>query len=313
MNVWFPTIYKRMYWGGHTANFVGLTWFGDQGLAMFFNYCAFNALEIGAKQAAPVFDSLHGSGFSVDVVAHSLGNMVVNEALKNIQAGSVHHYTMMEAAISARAFNTSEDSPPNAPTWNGTLWNEDNNDVRRTGLPVLTSNTTITYSIEGDTTTFTPGMLDLQPWQYQGQPLALSPVQNHDDVWLGYYANNSSAVEKLFNTYSDKDQILGGSWKWNERSSKPGFFFSEADRDSDRPRSVEWAWLAYRFPSCSKAVGEVPIPAGPGTTESIDAQPLGILRHSSSREEPLHKVWGFFAKLVNRECIFGNDQLVQEE
>jgi pimeloyl-ACP methyl ester carboxylesterase len=115
-----PTAAKRLYWGGHPIlprqrdyhHVVGVTWTGDvvMGLArhpgLFFIEDEFRALQTGiplSRFLAQVRERYPNS--RVTVVAHSLGNMVVNSALTRLPVGTVDTTVMVNAAVTSEAFD----------------------------------------------------------------------------------------------------------------------------------------------------------------------------------------------------------------
>ena len=122
-----PALTKRMYWaafpmlstqmvptsaGNVPAYTVAFLWkgdFADPNLALiaplFFSDDLFRALESGTP-LANLLTQLSSANSQVQVIAHSLGNMVVNSALTQVSEGAVETYVMNEAAVPAEAFFT---------------------------------------------------------------------------------------------------------------------------------------------------------------------------------------------------------------
>jgi hypothetical protein len=125
INNYFPTYFKRLYWVGHPvllrqgddqsgfAHTVGISWPGDQGGAVLFGLYfpedEFHALQTGIPLSRLLKETLdRPSSRSIDVIAHSLGNMAVHSAL--MQPGMddiVDRYIMNDAAIPADTLSTS--------------------------------------------------------------------------------------------------------------------------------------------------------------------------------------------------------------
>src|SRR5437667_2272617 len=85
----FDTVFRRLYWTGVTnprgpSDFIGLTWTGDEGISAQYNKNVFNAFQVSIP-VGNFFKSLKSSGRRVNVLAHSLGNMVVSSAIKNVK------------------------------------------------------------------------------------------------------------------------------------------------------------------------------------------------------------------------------------
>jgi hypothetical protein len=93
---WQSEVFKRMHQLGSNARFIGITWNGDTGLD--YHKAVFYALQTGQS-----FNVSLGS--DVTIAAHSLGNMVVSQA---IQSGSLipNRYYMLNAATPNEAYGT---------------------------------------------------------------------------------------------------------------------------------------------------------------------------------------------------------------
>ncbi|MGC8561171.1 MAG: alpha/beta hydrolase, partial [Phycisphaerae bacterium] len=106
------TLFRRIYWVGFRGNFVAFNWEGDDGRIPFINKTLFDPNVENAFDTAPRLEEYltHlgqnpgvGPG-NIDIMAHSLGNLVAMEALRyqaNILPGVplCHNYTTVEAAI----------------------------------------------------------------------------------------------------------------------------------------------------------------------------------------------------------------------
>ncbi len=142
LNSFIPNYVKRLYWSAHPVlpaqnypgtdeNYpgakvytVGLLWHGDfvriipgsEGL--FFPDDELRALQSGIPVAA-FFNLLKTQSNTTQVIAHSLGNMVVNSALTRpeLQNNAVAQYIMNDAAVALEAFTTSNvfDTDPQIP------------------------------------------------------------------------------------------------------------------------------------------------------------------------------------------------------
>ncbi len=119
-NGWGDTYFKRLYWSAtpviapQGTTTVIVDWPGDIGdfpAPARYPQDEFRALESGVPLAHFIHDTLRSSsvGFTnVTLIAHSLGNMVVSNALASsiIQPNDVNLYLMNEAAVAAEAFGT---------------------------------------------------------------------------------------------------------------------------------------------------------------------------------------------------------------
>ena len=112
---WHAEMYKRLYQSGAEMNFYGVTWLGDESLS---NTLGFPALHyhrnvFNAFQTAPILAQTLNqlpSASSLTIMAHSLGNMVVSQAI--CQHGSrPDNYLLLNAAIPAEAFDASLQDP----------------------------------------------------------------------------------------------------------------------------------------------------------------------------------------------------------
>jgi hypothetical protein len=93
---WFPTVYKRLYWTGSKANFVGVTWEGDEDeFNLWFNLNVANALK-GALGIGEFIASLPGPR---DVFAHSLGNLVMSEAIMRLPSQTIRTYVCVRRRL----------------------------------------------------------------------------------------------------------------------------------------------------------------------------------------------------------------------
>ena len=98
---WNRAMFKRLWWAGSRARYCGVAWNGDAGLltALSYHLNAYNA-----QMAAAALSRLVGSASGrKTVVAHSLGNMVACEAIREGMA--VDGYFMLNAAVASEALD----------------------------------------------------------------------------------------------------------------------------------------------------------------------------------------------------------------
>lgn len=118
---WHAEMYKRLYQSGLDMNFYGVTWLGDEALTEAIGlpalhchlnvYNAFKTAPVLATVAARLPQASHTA-----VLAHSLGNMVVSEAI-NAYGFKPDTYLLLNAAIPAEAFDASmQDAEANQTT-----------------------------------------------------------------------------------------------------------------------------------------------------------------------------------------------------
>ena len=101
---WNREMFKRFWVSGMNARYWGVTWDGDYHVALE----AFNGLHYHrdvrqALMTAPTFRNLvNQHGHDAVVIGHSLGNMVVSEAL--LKGANAKTYIMLAAAVASEAY-----------------------------------------------------------------------------------------------------------------------------------------------------------------------------------------------------------------
>ena len=106
---WNREMFKRFWVSGMKARYWGVTWSGDYHLG-WPNFIAenFNGLHYHrdvrqALMTAPTFRNLvNSNGVNSVVIGHSLGNMVVSEAL--LKGANASAYIMLDAAVASEAY-----------------------------------------------------------------------------------------------------------------------------------------------------------------------------------------------------------------
>lgn len=84
-NVTFQDVFKKLYRLGYRDNFVGFTWHGDQGgstAASLFDANVENAFE--SSRGLLTYIDVMNADHEVSIMAHSLGNLVVVDALRRL-------------------------------------------------------------------------------------------------------------------------------------------------------------------------------------------------------------------------------------
>lgn len=117
---WHAELFKRMWWSGSKARFVGVSWHGEesQGGAGMTSIVAplipgsmtpnYHANVINAFQTAnDLAASLGGLDGEISIAAHSLGNMVVGLAIQD-HGLQVENYFLVDAAVAMEAYNAGE-------------------------------------------------------------------------------------------------------------------------------------------------------------------------------------------------------------
>ena len=105
---WIETTYKRLYWLGFKGRVGGFTWPCAQS-AIPFDASEERAWQSGAQLNA-LLASLKSQGYRVHVIAHSQGNVVMGEALRQAGPNSalVSTYIASQAAIPAHCYDASQ-------------------------------------------------------------------------------------------------------------------------------------------------------------------------------------------------------------
>lgn len=103
---WHAEVFKRLYHSGSNAYYTGITWNGNEGGAGGgLNY--WGNVE-NALNTAPIMKSLLSSLTGrLTIAAHSLGNMVVGEAIQNY-AFNPGSYFMLNPAVPTEAYLSSQ-------------------------------------------------------------------------------------------------------------------------------------------------------------------------------------------------------------
>ena len=112
---WHAEMYKRLYQSGTEMNFYGVTWLGCEAVtetvgfpALHYHRNVFNAFRTAPVLAQTLAQLPSASALSI--MAHSLGNMVVSQAI--CQHGlRPDNYLLLNAAIPAEAFDASLQDP----------------------------------------------------------------------------------------------------------------------------------------------------------------------------------------------------------
>ena len=101
---WHSEFFKRLYWSGSRARFVGVTWFGNESIP------DYHQNVVNAFSTAKVFGQnvVNTTGNApVTLIAHSLGNMVVSSYLNDHYQASplnITNYFLVNAAVPLEAY-----------------------------------------------------------------------------------------------------------------------------------------------------------------------------------------------------------------
>jgi hypothetical protein len=106
---WHAEMFKRLYWAGSNAKFVGVSWYSTDGPSWGYYPNVVHAFET-AEILGPKLKSVVGNS-PVTIMAHSLGNMVVSSYLADhfpLEAAAdrlnVTSYLMFDAAVALEAY-----------------------------------------------------------------------------------------------------------------------------------------------------------------------------------------------------------------
>src|SRR5205823_8739130 len=103
------TMFKRLYWQGYRGRFGAFRW-PTRTPSVPYNNSEYIAFRSGSAASA-YFNALRSRlpDYSINAAAHSMGNIVMMEALKlQWTAGSnaLNNYALMEAAVPAHCYDT---------------------------------------------------------------------------------------------------------------------------------------------------------------------------------------------------------------
>jgi hypothetical protein len=324
------------------AHTVGISWPGDLGVqnplaspgqtipltpALYFHDDEYRALQMGVPLARKL-GQMHAlkQGRTIDVYAHSLGNMVVNSALTRpeLPAGAIANYVMNEAAIPGEAFVDSPTVPEPSSVSAGALLahateNGYPDDVRwlglNLGLPIVWASPPPSYGMRWRQTRGTNNTGTVPD-------ASADPSTPHRGAWQGFFANNRSRTH-LVNTFSKTDRILSQIWFLGQLSQTPDVGRLGVEPDLNNPLTWallphstdaenylwsdgadhsnivrQWTELAYWFPALMPATGNgcldgstvCPDPSNVDLTPFDDGSDLGE-SHSYMLERRLSDVW----------------------
>jgi len=103
-------MFKRLFWSGFNGNYVGVAWHGEESHISLLDFTPdyYENVTNAFKSARPLVDALQAHLGTIDsIMAHSLGNVVVNSAL--VDCGlKVGRYFALNAAVPLEAFNAAD-------------------------------------------------------------------------------------------------------------------------------------------------------------------------------------------------------------
>jgi len=269
----FPMYFKRLYWAGHpvlmaqnNTQTVGFAWRGDISiLGSEFPPNEFSALESGVPLATWLTDQALLYNRKIQIIAHSLGNMVVNSALMRPEAlgalnqRAITSYLMNEAAIPAEAFdpNYQPDAGENAVfDQNAVTYGWSDNPAQSpidSVWQVQWAQATAANQQEWTNTLSAAGYVTSPQPIYQlrwGQQRPSSGIPDtapfnstpQRGSWRGIFATNLSLPGlAIINTYNGSDSILAETWALAQIHQKP--FSGALNFFSDNAMIQYWAAL----------------------------------------------------------------------
>jgi cysteine peptidase C11 family protein/alpha/beta hydrolase family protein DUF900 len=336
----FSTVFKRLYWNGvigegGDSEFVGITWFGNETWFSFFNKNVFNAFQTSIPVGKFLKDlNDRNSGRQLNVMAHSLGNLVVSNAIKNTDDLHVNKYISIQSAVAANAYNANYDGDGVNPE-----------DGVKPDLELLAQASMWGYpdDVPHKSICLIYFLSDMSCWNGKWtqtqwtQERYIDKKDNDTDYWDEYYHYrdipstifdpwgdyfhvliDEDKVAEMINTFYWGDKVVGEVWRQNQLLIIPdlqggswkrlpdslplgkieGIEDEEVKKDAEQNR--EWAELSYYFNSVSPAAGSIKIP---GITNIIyqdfisTLQP-GLKSHGAFVDLPMIEVWKFWQKMA---------------
>jgi hypothetical protein len=118
--------FKRLYHSGSNALFTGVHWQGNEGTPAAFNY--WDNVENAFYVADDFAELVKGILGTKIIIAHSLGNMVVGNAIQEFSM-SFNKYFMLDPAVALEAYDEAEEHPEEMrhPDWNEYYFGSDYN------------------------------------------------------------------------------------------------------------------------------------------------------------------------------------------
>ena len=102
-------VFKRLFWSGSKAKFVGITWYSNEpggGGSLPANLCYHLNVQNAFLTASNVASYINSLSGEIIVAGHSLGNMVLSSAIQDYGA-NVDYYYMIDAAVASEAYDGS--------------------------------------------------------------------------------------------------------------------------------------------------------------------------------------------------------------
>lgn len=293
---WNAEIFKRLHQSGFRAKFWGMTWEGDIGFissSLHYHDNVTNAFAV-----APGFAlALQGIDGEKILLAHSLGNMVVAEAIRecNLQVGK---YFMLNAAIAAECFAAAafNDSPANNnmvdPAWaayTNVTWaskwhelfpsNDDRSLLTWQGRFAAMSNTVYNFYSSGDEIfetksggvgPFSGGLFQLERYAWQKQEMLKGTGSLGGTSWAGWGMRHAQpgSSDPLYTAAEANAIAATNKWHFMEMPlfwHSPDFMFTNSI-PAVRRKQI----LAKGIPALSKSIGYCSIGGQGGFLEEVN-------------------------------------------
>ncbi|HVI06841.1 MAG TPA: Ig-like domain-containing protein [Candidatus Binatia bacterium] len=273
-----PEWFKRLYWAGHpvllaqnNTQTVGLSWPSNPGNTAY-AVAYMSAFETGIPFGTFLSNQTTMYGRKIEVMAHSLGNVVVNSMLSRpeSQSAQVTSYVMNEAALPAEAFSGSYqtntydvanfDSHAVSYGWSDNtvqtpldqIWAGQWSSMQagqpcnpKVACPDYTNLNNWNATLGASTFVTSPQPIYQLRWGQQrpsgifpdSLPLNSTPARGE---WLGFFAGNNSRT-KVIDTYNVNDAILLQPWGYMNQNQQPYIGF--LGLGSDNATVQYWAAL----------------------------------------------------------------------
>ena len=116
---WESEVFKRMYWSGNKAKFVGVSWYGDpkaDGNDLIYDYHM--AVRNAFTTAPSLASFVNGLSGDKTIAGHSLGNGVIASAIADCSM-NVNNACLVDAAFAQECFDGESDDNPTGmrPSW----------------------------------------------------------------------------------------------------------------------------------------------------------------------------------------------------
>ena len=117
------TVFKRLYWAGFKGHFATVKWPCQTGDPLLFDLSELDAYK-ASTGVTTYMNQLRSRfpGYRLNILAHSQGNAVVSEAIRN-QGLQFDTYILTQGAVPASSYNVN--APTNTTLLNAEVWSSD--------------------------------------------------------------------------------------------------------------------------------------------------------------------------------------------